>query len=233
MGPFPESKDQKFLEWKDIVKNVLAESSRQFARITGGGGRGHTWWQKEYTTNWQFALTSIDLAVSKKGFDSCVVPPPGTLPHSSWAEALSTATYLWNRSPTKVVCGMTPHEAWTGEKPRVDRLRVFTCQAFVHIPKDERKKLDLKSRKYILLWYGMQRLSIVWSGEGVPQQRCHFQQAEVWLQGALSGSEGATANCVPWKLRWTVDPSLPAVQRSERERRLTDFYGFQSDRLLW
>ena len=40
MGPFPESKDQKFLEWKDIVKNVLAESSRQFARITGGGGEG-------------------------------------------------------------------------------------------------------------------------------------------------------------------------------------------------
>ena len=38
---------------------------------------------------------------------------------------------------------------------------------------------------------------IVWSGEGVPQQRCHFQQAEVWFQGALSHSEGATATCVP------------------------------------
>ena len=37
------------------------------------------------------------------------------LPHRFWAEALSTATFLWNRSPTKAVCGMTPHEAWTGE----------------------------------------------------------------------------------------------------------------------
>ena len=77
------------------------------------------------------------------------------LPHSFWAEALSTATFLRNRSPTKAVCGMTPHEAWTGEKPRVDGLRVFGCQAFVHVPKDERKKLDSKSRKCILLGYGM------------------------------------------------------------------------------
>ena len=37
------------------------------------------------------------------------------LPHRFWAEALSTATFLRNRSPTKAVCGMTPHEAWTGE----------------------------------------------------------------------------------------------------------------------
>ena len=29
------------------------------------------------------------------------------LPHRFWAEALLTATYLCNRSPTKAVCGMT------------------------------------------------------------------------------------------------------------------------------
>ena len=59
------------------------------------------------------------------------------------------------RSPTKAVCGMTPHEAWTGEKLQVDGLRIFGCQAFVHVPKDEKKKLDSKSRKCILLGYGM------------------------------------------------------------------------------
>ena len=37
------------------------------------------------------------------------------LPHRFWAEALSTATYLRNRSPTTAVCGMTPHEALTRE----------------------------------------------------------------------------------------------------------------------
>ena len=47
------------------------------------------------------------------------------LPQKFWAEALSTAVYLRNRSPTKAVNDMTPYEAWTGEKPRVDHLRVF------------------------------------------------------------------------------------------------------------
>ena len=49
---------------------------------------------------------------------------------------------------------MTSFEAWTGEKPSVDHLRTFGCAAYAHIAKDERKKLDLKARKYILLGYG-------------------------------------------------------------------------------
>ena len=34
------------------------------------------------------------------------------LPQKFWAEALSTATYLWNQNPTKIIEGMTPHEAY-------------------------------------------------------------------------------------------------------------------------
>lgn len=49
------------------------------------------------------------------------------LPQKFWAEALSTAVYLRNRSPTKSVKEMTPFEAWTGEKPKVDHLRIFGC----------------------------------------------------------------------------------------------------------
>ena len=76
------------------------------------------------------------------------------LPHTFWGEALSTAAYLRNISPTKAITGMTPYEAWTGKRSLVNGLRVFGCQAFVHIPKDERKKLDPKSKKCILLGYG-------------------------------------------------------------------------------
>lgn len=76
------------------------------------------------------------------------------LPNKFWAEALSTATYLKNRSPTKAVENVTPYEAWTGEKPDVSHLRVFGCDAYAHIPKDERRKLDAKSRKCILVGYG-------------------------------------------------------------------------------
>jgi len=76
------------------------------------------------------------------------------LPHKFWAEALSTATYLRNQSPTKVIEGMTPYEAWTKEKPQAKHLRVFGCDAYSHVPKDERQKLDSKARKCIFLGYG-------------------------------------------------------------------------------
>ncbi len=71
-----------------------------------------------------------------------------------WAEAVSMAVYLRNRCPTKAVEGKTPYEAWYGQKPKVDHLRVFGCDAFAHIPKDERGKFDTKTRKCILLGYG-------------------------------------------------------------------------------
>ena len=76
------------------------------------------------------------------------------LPQKFWAEALSTAAYLRNRSPTKAVEGRTPFEAWTSDKPGVDHLRSFGCPAYAHVPKDERQKLDSKSRKCLLLGYG-------------------------------------------------------------------------------
>ena len=67
---------------------------------------------------------------------------------------LSTAVYLKNHSPTKAVKDMTPFEAWKNTKPKFRHLCVFGCDAFAHIPKDERPKLDAKARKDIFLGYG-------------------------------------------------------------------------------
>ena len=66
------------------------------------------------------------------------------LPHSFWTEALSTYAYLRNRSPTKLLSGITPYEAWYGTKPNISSLCVFGCSAYAHVPKVERRKLDLK-----------------------------------------------------------------------------------------
>ena len=35
----------------------------------------------------------------------------------------------------------------------VSNLRVFGCKAFAHVPKDERRKFDAKSIKYIFIGY--------------------------------------------------------------------------------
>ena len=75
------------------------------------------------------------------------------LPLSFWAEAVSTANYLRNRSPTSSLSGKTPYECWNGMKPDLSNLRVFGCISYMHIPKELRKKLDPKSEKCIFAGY--------------------------------------------------------------------------------
>ena len=38
-----------------------------------------------------------------------------SLPQAFWAEAVSTAAYMRNRSPTSALENMTPHQAWYGQ----------------------------------------------------------------------------------------------------------------------
>lgn len=76
------------------------------------------------------------------------------LPKKFWAEAVNTAVFLRNRSPTKLLSKVTPTEVWTGRKPDVSFLRVFGCRAYAHIPRSERGKLDPKSRNCWMMGYG-------------------------------------------------------------------------------
>ena len=72
------------------------------------------------------------------------------LPKQFWAEATLTAVYLKKRSPSEVL-NKTSFEAWYGRKPKVKHFRVFGCDAYAHILKDERAKFDSKTRKSIWL----------------------------------------------------------------------------------
>lgn len=75
------------------------------------------------------------------------------LPKKFWAEALATAVYLKNRSPTSCFHGETPYQRWWKKKPEVGHLKVFGCTAYVHIPSEKRTKLDEKSLKCTFIGY--------------------------------------------------------------------------------
>ena len=76
------------------------------------------------------------------------------VPKSFWGEAVATAVYVRNRSPsTSIPSNTTPYELWSGRQPIVRHLRVFGCDAFAHIPLKQRKKLDSKTEKCIFLGY--------------------------------------------------------------------------------
>ncbi|CAL1354730.1 unnamed protein product [Linum trigynum] len=76
------------------------------------------------------------------------------LPQSFWGEALLAAVYVWNRSPSVPLKYDTPEKVWTGKEVSYKYLWVFGCMAFVHIPKDERSKLDSKTRPCVFIGYG-------------------------------------------------------------------------------
>lgn len=68
------------------------------------------------------------------------------LPKSFWGEAVSTIVDIINLSPSVPLDGDIPEEVWSGKKVFYNHLKVFGCRAFVHIPKDERAKLDSKTK---------------------------------------------------------------------------------------
>ena len=75
------------------------------------------------------------------------------VPKDFWAEAVNTAVYLKNRSPSVALKEETPYECMFGVKPNVSSLKIFGCIAHVHIDSQARKKFDMKSRKAIFVGY--------------------------------------------------------------------------------
>ena len=74
------------------------------------------------------------------------------LPKEMWAEAVVTANYTRNRTPVSAH-GKTPWEAFFGEKPSVGHMRVFGARAFMHVPKQKRRKLEPVSERGVFVGY--------------------------------------------------------------------------------
>jgi len=74
-----------------------------------------------------------------------------------WAFAVSVVVYLKNCTPTRSVVSKSPYEGWhtSGMKPSLKHLRVFRCLAFVHIPKEKRKKLNYRATPGIFVGYSL------------------------------------------------------------------------------
>ncbi|CAH9096206.1 unnamed protein product [Cuscuta epithymum] len=83
----------------------------------------------------------------------CLLSHAG-LPNTFWGEALNTAVHVINLTPCVPLSFDVPDRVWSGKDVSYRHLRVFGCKAFVHIPKDERAKLDVKSKPCVFLGYG-------------------------------------------------------------------------------
>ena len=84
--------------------------------------------------------------------------------HEFWSEAFDTTCYLVNSSLLMDLVKKTPYEAWTGKNTSFSHLRVFGCDVFVHVSKDNNnnKKLNNKYEKCIFIRckYGVKRYKL-------------------------------------------------------------------------
>jgi hypothetical protein len=61
--------------------------------------------------------------------------------------------FLINIAPSISLDGGIPEEEWTGKKVNYSFLKTFSCEAFIHIDKENRTKLEEKSRKCAFIGY--------------------------------------------------------------------------------
>ena len=76
------------------------------------------------------------------------------LPKHFWGEALIVVVHVINLSLVVALNTKVADTIWFGKNVIYDHLRVFGCRAFVHVPNDERSKLDKKTRQCIFIGYG-------------------------------------------------------------------------------
>lgn len=245
---------EKFIEWKAVVEN---SSGRKLKTLRTDNGGEYT--SAEFDAYLKEEGVRHELTVPKTPQQNGVAErmnrtlveavrsmlSDAKLPKKFWAEALSTAVYLRNRSPTTTVQGKTPFEAWTKEKPDVGHLKVFGCLCFAHVAKDERQKFDAKARKCIMLGYGtetkayrlydVEREKVFLSRDvvfnetknGIEKESVHKDSDTGRVQLECSSEEDHSESSHEEEEQESPqeEDSNTDFRRSSRERRKTDFYG--------
>jgi len=70
-----------------------------------------------------------------------------------WAEVARTVDYVQNIMPHRELGNKTLKDLFSRKKPEVSHLRIFGCHVYVHIPKENRSKLDPSGKKGIIVGY--------------------------------------------------------------------------------
>jgi hypothetical protein len=76
-------------------------------------------------------------------------------PLQFWEDVVDNVVYLINIGPSSSLDGGIPEEAWIGKKANYSFMKTFCCEAFFHIDKQNRTKLEAKSKKCTFIRYGI------------------------------------------------------------------------------
>lgn len=160
---FIKNKDEVFeifKAWKVLVENQTNKKLKKI-RTDNGTEYCNSKFQNYLKENGIVHQTTVPYSPEQNGVaeranrsimekSRCMLQE-ATLGTQYWAEAVNTAVYLKNRSPTIAVRDCTPEEKWTNRKVSVSHLIIFGCIAYAHV--NNRTKLEPKAKKYIFVGY--------------------------------------------------------------------------------
>ena len=157
------SKDQtaaKFKSWVPMIQKKLGRRIGYFRSDRGGEFMSAEFSTilEEYgiTRETSAPYTPQQNGLAERMNQTLVGGARAMLQHSGlsrgfWAEALDTATHVFNRAPRKGLGWRTPYELLFGRIPDVSHLRVFGCSVWVH--QEKGKKWDPNSKAMVFIGY--------------------------------------------------------------------------------
>lgn len=148
-----QKRNERFLDTKILsvrTDNGLEFTHKEFEKFLEKEGiqaeRTNAYTPEENGVSERFNYTAVD-AIKTMLRDS-------NLGDRFWSEALLAFTYVWNR-----VCHgnreKTPIELFSGRAPSVKHLKIFGSKAYVGVPRNLRRKLDMRAKEGVMLGYAL------------------------------------------------------------------------------
>lgn len=123
-----------------------------------------------------------------------------------WAVACENAVHTLNRLPSTAIGGDTPYWKIFGKDARLDYFRIFGCRAYVHVYDHERKKLDPKAWRGILIGYHPYNYRCYKIYDPL-RKRVYLSTHVTMDEKTYPGKENMMQEVIPSKMNPTEQPS--------------------------
>ena len=124
------------------------------------------------------------------------------LPKSYWAEAMYTIVYLINMFPSLPLKGDVPQRVWSSKDVSYQHMSMFGCLVYMHVAKDQRSKLNNKSKPCIFLGYSeIEFVYRLWDLLDKKVMRIRDLDLTLWMTRQSKTRKNSSRGCLLDQLR--------------------------------
>ena len=146
-------------------------------------------------------------------------------PLQFWDDVVNTTVYLINIGPSSALYGGILEEAWIDKKVNYSFLRTFGCEAFFHIDKENRTKIEDKSKKCTFIRYGVVDFGYrLWDYENhkIIRSRDVVFNEKVMYKDKLQGKKVEKENTEYTVLDEIKEDEVPKAQENKEQQQVPE-----------